>query len=248
MRRASNYFTVKPNQPWQVVFEDPDLLVVSKPAGLLTSTVPREKRPTLLAMLRQYVEQRQPRARLGLIHRLDRDAQGLLVFSKSNAAYQSLKSQFFHHTVRRLYTAVVEGTPRPAEGTIRTRLVERADGTVYSTRKHAAGQTAITEYKVLSRADGRSIVQARLQTGRKHQVRVHLAERGTPVVGDSVYGRPDPAGLHLAATELAFAHPRSGKQVEFHYQPQFGQAAPMPSAIKDERPDAQTPGKTPRRT
>jgi len=221
MRRASNHFNVKRSGDWIVVYEDRDLLVAGKPAGLLTSTVPREKRPTLLAMVREYVAQREPRARVGLIHRLDRDAQGLLVFSKSNAAYQSLKTQFFHHTVRRAYTAVVQGVPKQKAGTIRSRLVERADGTVYSTNKHAAGDAAVTDYTTVSSMGGRSVLRVVLQTGRKHQVRVHLAEQGTPVIGDSMYGRGDPAGLHLAATELEFDHPRSGKRVTFQYRPSF---------------------------
>ena len=118
--------------PFRIVHEDADVLVVDKPAGMLTSTVPRERRPTLLAAVRAYVLAREPRARVGLIHRLDRDASGLLVFSKNDAAYQSLKSQFFHHTVERVYLAVTEGVPNPREGRIASRLEERADGTVYS--------------------------------------------------------------------------------------------------------------------
>jgi 23S rRNA pseudouridine1911/1915/1917 synthase len=214
-----NNFMVQSKSDWRVIYEDRDVLVVSKAAGLLTSTVPRERRPTLLAAVRQYVGEREPRARVGLIHRLDRDAQGLLVFSKSHEAYQSLKSQFFHHTVDRQYTAVVEGTPSPPKGTVRSRLVERADGTVYSTRRPVGGQTAVTDYEVVSHAAKRSVVSATLQTGRKHQLRVHLRDRGSPVVGDKLYGKPDPAGLRLAATRLAFDHPRTGKRMEFNLPP-----------------------------
>jgi 23S rRNA pseudouridine1911/1915/1917 synthase len=236
MRRTNNRFGVKSRYDWKVVYEDRDLLVVSKPPGLLTSTVPREKRPTLLALVRQYVAEHDRRARVGLIHRLDRDAQGLLVFSKCNEAYQSLKSQFFHHTVKRAYMAVVQGTPRQKAGTIRSRLIERADGTVYSTDRPSAGDMAMTEYATLSSSGNRSILRVVLQTGRKHQVRVHLSERGTPVIGDSMYGRPDPAGLHLAATELAFDHPRTGERVEFKYTPSFAE-------LKDQRRVAETPRK-----
>jgi RluA family pseudouridine synthase len=207
------------NPELRIVFEDRDLLVVDKPPGLLTSTVPREKRPTLLAAVRQYLAATNPRSPVGLIHRLDRDAQGLLVFSKSHPAYVSLKSQFFHHTVTRVYTALVHGALNPRQGTIRSRLVERADGTVYSTNKHAAGQAAATDYQVVSHANGKSIVSISLRTGRKHQVRVHLSERGCPVVGDPIYGKPHPKGLHLAATTLALDHPRTGKRVEFSLSP-----------------------------
>jgi 23S rRNA pseudouridine1911/1915/1917 synthase len=210
---------VQSKPAWRVIYEDRDVLVVAKDAGLLTSTVPRERRPTLLAAVREYVGRREPRARVGLIHRLDRDAQGLLVFSKSPVAYQSLKSQFFHHSVDREYTALVQGTPSPPRGTVRSRLVERADGTVYSTRRPDGGQTAVTDYEVVWRARGRSVVRAKLHTGRKHQLRVHLSDRGAPVVGDKLYGKPHAAGLHLAATRLAFDHPRSGERMEFRLPP-----------------------------
>jgi RluA family pseudouridine synthase len=203
----------------QIVFEDRDVLVVSKPAGLLTSTVPREKRPTLLGQVREYVEGRDRRARVGLIHRLDRDAQGLLVFSKSHDAYQSLKGQFFRHTVTRQYSVVVQGSPKRDRGFIRSRLVERADGMVYSTNRHAAGQAAVTEFEVISRRKDRAVLRVTLQTGRKHQVRVHLSEQGTPIVGDRFYGKPDRQGLHLAATLLAFDHPRTGRRMEFRLPP-----------------------------
>jgi len=216
---------VNKSRELDVVYEDRDVLVVNKPAGLLTSTVPREKRPTLLALVQYYIADTHPHARLGLIHRLDRDAAGLLVFSKSHLAYESLKTQFYHHTVTRLYTAIVEGVLNPTAGTVRSRLVERADGTVYSTHKHGVGEVAVTEYEVIGTKDNRSTVRVKLQTGRKHQVRVHLAERGAPIVGDLMYGRTPTgartpkgiqrADLHLAATTLAFDHPRSGKRLEF---------------------------------
>ena len=199
-----------------IVCEDSDILVVDKPAGLLTSTVPREPRKTLLAQVRAYVAARQPRDRVGLIHRLDRDASGLLIFSKNDAAYQSLKTQFFHHTVTREYRAVVHGKPSPPSGRIDSRLIERADGTVRSTSEHARGQRAISDYEVIRSEKKLSLVRVILQTGRKHQIRVHLAERGNPVVGDTLYGRDDKAPrLMLAATRLTISHPRDGRSMTF---------------------------------
>ena len=200
-----------------IVFEDVDLLVVNKPAGLLTSTVPKEKRPTLLAKVREYVHAFDPKARIGLIHRLDRDASGLLVFSKNDDAYQSLKSQLFHHEFGREYRAVVHGKPTPPKGVIDTRLVERADGTVRSTSEHAKGERAVTEYEWLAARGKLSLLRVVLQTGRKHQIRAHLSERGNPVVGDRLYGPKDDkaARLMLAATKLTIRHPRSGDQMTF---------------------------------
>src|SRR4051812_44604165 len=169
-----------------IIHEDADVLVIDKPGGLLTSTVPREKLPTALAMVREHLAETDPRARAGLIHRLDRDASGLLVFSKNQPAYDSLKTQFFKHTVERVYTAVVHGVPDPPRGRIESRLIERADGSVHSTTRHAAGQRAITDFQLVRSADDTSVLQVTLFTGRKHQIRVHLGERGHPIVGDRV--------------------------------------------------------------
>ena len=214
---------------FRVIHEDADLLLVDKPPGLLTSTVPGERRPTLLAAVREYVAAREPRARLGLIHRLDRDAAGVLVFSKTDLAYQSLKTQFFHHHVERLYLAVTAGVPEPRAGRIESRLEERADGTVYTTRSHAKGQRAVTHYEVLAEQAGRALVRVRLETGRKHQIRVHLAERGTPIVNDPVYGPPPnrrapivPGGMRLMAVRLAVTHPRTDEPASWEVDPPAG--------------------------
>jgi 23S rRNA pseudouridine1911/1915/1917 synthase len=212
----------------QVVFEDADLLVVNKPAGLLTSTNPGERRPTLLAQVREHVAAQDPRARVGLIHRLDRDAAGLLVFSKNAPAYHALKNQFFHHDVERVYLAVVAGVPNPPAGRIRSHLVERADGTVYSTDVPGKGQVAETHYETL-RADNdrhrprRALLHVTLHTGRKHQIRVHLSERGWPIVGDRVYNKAGwcagDSALLLAAVRLAIVHPRTGERLTFELPP-----------------------------
>src|SRR3954454_21077197 len=122
----------RPHLPFKVIHEDDDLIVIDKPAGLLTSTVPREPRTTAFALLRDYVKQREPRARVGTIHRLDRDASGLLVFSKNERAYRALKDQFFHHTVHRVYLAIVRGKLNPPSGRIESWLVEQNDGSVRS--------------------------------------------------------------------------------------------------------------------
>src|SRR2546423_1970719 len=111
----------------RIVHEDDDILGVGKPHGLLTSTVPREPRATLLAQVREYVASHDPKARVGLIHRLRHDRTGLLVFSKNNVAYEFLKRQFFEHSVDRVYTAVVEGVPKQKQGRFKSRLVELKD-------------------------------------------------------------------------------------------------------------------------
>jgi 23S rRNA pseudouridine1911/1915/1917 synthase len=206
------------NLPFEIVYEDSDLLVVTKPPGMLTSTGPREQRPTLVAHVREYLKATDPAARPGLIHRLDRDASGLLVFSKTDLAYQSLKTQFFHHAVDRHYTAIVHGIPREPTGRIETQLVERTDGTVHTTRQIGKGMRAVTEFEVLEKSKNRCLMRLKLHTGRKHQIRVHLAESGHAIVGDRIYGPPTktPAPrLMLAATHLGLVHPRSEMRVEY---------------------------------
>lgn len=206
--------------PFRIVFEDANVLVVVKPAGLLTSTVPREPRPTLLAAVRDYVAQTDLKSRVGLIHRLDRDASGLLIFSKSDDAYRSLKRQFFDHTVGRTYTAVVEGVPNPRSGRIRSRLIERADGTMRPATQPGKGDLAITDFEMIAQAGERSVLRVTLQTGRKHQIRAHLAGRGCPIVGDAMYGAKSHTGpLMLAATALEFDHPRTGMRLKFESPP-----------------------------
>jgi 23S rRNA pseudouridine1911/1915/1917 synthase len=209
--------------PFEIVHEDDDILIINKPPGLLTSTVPREKRATALAAVREYLAESHPTARVGLIHRLDRDASGLLVFSKNPNAFRSLKQQFFRHSVDRVYHVLVEGVPNPRAGRIESRLVEYADGSVHSTRRGDSGQVAVTNYEMIQTRNGQSLLRVTLHTGRKHQIRAQLAERGAPVVNDPVYSKRKPAGrLMLAAVELGFDHPRTNRRVKFSLKPPFG--------------------------
>ncbi len=201
--------------PFTIVHEDDDLLVIDKPAGVLTSTVPTEKRPTALAMIRQYVQQTRPKVRVGLVHRLDRDASGLLVFSLSATAFESLKTQFYDHSAGRVYAAVVDGAMNPPSGTIRSRLIEYADGSVHRTRQPGKGDEAVTHYQTIKTHAGRSLVRVTLETGRKHQIRAHFAERGFSIVGDSLYEGSPASRLMLAGIELHLNHPSTGQRAKF---------------------------------
>lgn len=197
-----------PRLPFPIVYEDEDVLVINKPARLLTSTVPREKRPTALAYARAYDP------RIELVHRLDREASGLVVFAKNHRALASLKRQFFYHSVTRIYHAVVSPPPAKESGRIEALLEERKDGSVHSVRR--GGQRAITEYAVAKRRGDFALLRVKLETGRKHQIRAHLSESGFPIAGDERYGgKLWEKGLALAAVELAFDHPRTEKRMSF---------------------------------
>jgi RluA family pseudouridine synthase len=197
-----------------VVYDDDDFVVIDKPAGLLTSTTPREKRPTALAILRDWF--REARVRIGVVHRLDKDASGLLVFSKNDGAYRSLKLQLKRRTIERVYVALVEGKPNPPGGVIRGDLFELPDGRMVRSRIPGKGEPAVTHFQTLRVVGNRAVLRVTLETGKKHQIRAHLSQRGNPIVGDTMYGgKPSPRGLHLRATRLAFDHPRTGKRMEF---------------------------------
>ena len=205
----------------QILFEDADILVVEKPAGLLTIATEREKRRTLYALLADHVRGRRGRAGLYIVHRLDREASGLLVFARSKAAQEDLQGQFKVHSAVRTYVVVTEGRMAQDAYTLQSYLAENAAYRCYSTPDPAKGRWAVTHVKVLRRSSRRTLVEAHLETGRKHQIRVHLTDLGHPIVGDRVYGGPgDPIRrLALHAVCLAFTHPRTGNPLEFHSPP-----------------------------
>lgn len=203
--------------PYHVVFEDADLIVINKPHGFITSSGPNDKRVTVFDVLAQHYAKIDDRIQIGLIHRLDKDASGLLVFSKSPRAYESLKLQFADKTARRTYRAIVFGQPEPAEGVIHNLLVEFADGTVHGTKNIQHGEEAITHYKTVERRGKHTMLDVRLETGRKHQIRVHLAELGTPIAGDPVYHphANQAPRLLLVAVELELRHPKTAERVKW---------------------------------
>ena len=161
-----------------------------------------------------------------IVHRLDREASGLLVFAKSAEAKAGLQQQFKDHSAGRTYVAVTEGRiPRDAF-TIESYIAENAAFRCYSTRDPAKGKRAVTHVTVLKRSPHRTLVEVRLETGRKHQIRVHLADEGYPIVGDPAYGTGSNPIRRMAlhGAGLLFRHPRTGKPMAF--------AAPLPSEIE----------------
>jgi 23S rRNA pseudouridine1911/1915/1917 synthase len=238
----------------QVQYLDQYLIVVEKPAGV-TSNRHREERdwpkrrkqiqPTLDEMLPHIIAKIEGRRGKGVpppvraVHRLDRETSGLMVFARTHAAERILAQQFRQHATHRRYLAVVEG--RVAAQTIRTRLIrDRGDGRRGSTERAGVGKEAITYVKPLETIPGYTLIQCKLETGRTHQIRIHVSEQGHPVCGEKVYGRrPGAAGsasvslpsplagdwpgvrgspaprLALHAAELGFLHPITGKPLRF---------------------------------
>lgn len=209
------------NVPYHVVFEDADLLVIDKPHGFITSSGPNDRRATIFNVLVEHYAKIDDRIQVGLIHRLDKDASGLLVFSKSPGAFESLKAQFADKSARRTYHAIVAGSPEPKDDTIRNLLVEFADGTVHETKNTQHGEEAITHYRTLEKRGKHTLLEVRLETGRKHQIRVHLANLATPIAGDPLYHphANQAPRLMLVAVELQLEHPRTGERMTWHIDP-----------------------------
>lgn len=213
-----------------VVYADPAVVVVRKPAGI--NTVPfGDEAPgemTLDALVREVLAHRDTirgRAPLGVVQRLDRATSGLLVFSRTFAAKKHLGQQLRFHTMRRRYLAIAHGDVPP--GTLRSHLIEdRGDGLRGSARvRQREGQLAITHVERVERLAGATLIGCRLETGRTHQIRIHLSEQGHPIVGETVYVRgfsgpliPAPR-LMLHAAELGFAHPVDERPMLFQEPP-----------------------------
>ncbi|MFH1019315.1 MAG: RluA family pseudouridine synthase [Pseudomonadota bacterium] len=200
-----------------ILHEDQDILVVEKPAGLLTIGTDREKSRTAHYLLNDYVRKGDPKSRhrVYVVHRLDKDTSGLLLFAKSEQAKQYLQEHW--EDTDKHYLAIVHGRLTPKEGTITSYLAENAAQKVYSTPDPAKGKLSHTAYKVLRESKGLSLVDIHLLTGRKHQIRVHFAEKGHPVAGDKKYGNTPLVCRRLAlhARSLSFIHPHSGKEMRF---------------------------------
>jgi 23S rRNA pseudouridine1911/1915/1917 synthase len=200
-----------------IVFEDEFLIVINKPAGLLTIASETERVRTAYAELWSYAARKRPRESIFIVHRLDREASGLIVFAKTPEVKEYLQNQFKDHSAGRTYIAVVEGMVQPNQFTVRTWLAENAALRVYSTRKRSEGKEAVTHIRVLGRGRKASLIEVHLETGRKHQIRVHMAERGHPIVGDRAYGATPSAIRRLAlhGARLEFCHPRNGEKMRF---------------------------------
>jgi len=200
-----------------LLHEDRDIIVVEKPCGLLTIGTERDKSRTVHTILNDYVRKGDPRSRnrIYIVHRLDRETSGILVLAKSEAA-KSFLQEHWQETDKR-YLTVVHGQLAPKAGMISSYLAENSAFTVYSTPDQEKGKLSHTEYTVLKEANGFSLLEIHLLTGRKHQIRVHLSEKGHPVVGDRKYGKGNDGygTLALHARSISFTHPVSGKRLTF---------------------------------
>ena len=203
--------------PFPLLYEDEHLIVVNKPAKLLSVANEKEKVRTAYHMVTDYVKNQHIDNRIFIIHRLDRDTSGVLMFAKDAHTKELFQSRWNEIVTRRGYLAVVEGIPRRACDTIRTHLVETKTHMIFSGDPGPNAQEAITNYKMVKAGNGYALLDVSIDTGRKNQIRVHMAEMGNPVAGDKQYGaKTNPIGrLCLHANELSFIHPETGKPMTF---------------------------------
>ncbi len=215
-------WSVQPNDrvPFDIRYRDDDLLVVDKPSGVVSEPGKGHARDSLLnglfcefaPLLQNMGEARD----WGLLHRLDRDTSGLLIVALRHRAYDALRDAFEHRRVKKTYWAIVAGTPKPLQAVIQKPIAE-----VVGVRKRAAirrdGAPAVTAYRVLASVGPVSLIEARPATGRLHQIRVHMADAGCPVLGDETYGGSARAlrvpRLCLHAAALSFVHPAGQKRL-----------------------------------
>ncbi len=218
--------SVRPNAdvPYAIRYRDDDFLVVDKPPGVVTQPGKKHEYDSLLnGLFADYgnvLQNLGEARRWGLLHRLDKETSGLVIIALRNRAYDWLRAQFEQRQIRKVYWAIVSGRPRTAQAVIQKPIVE----VVGRGRKKAAirrdGHSAITAYRVLEGGTDASLIEARPKTGRLHQIRVHLAIVGHPVIGDRLYGdgahQPVVPRLCLHAASLSFVHPDGSHRVRVH--------------------------------
>lgn len=205
------------NRRLKIVYEDDDIIVVNKGYGLLSMGNDKVKDGTAYSILKEYVKWVDPRQKIFVVHRLDRDTSGLMMFAKNIEAKEAMQHNWNNMVLNRTYVAVVEGSVDEDEGTIRTYLAENSKYEVYVTDNPQEGQLAVTRYKVLARKNGYTLMELELDTGRKNQIRVHMKHIGHPIAGDRRYGaKSSPIHrLALHARTLRFAHPASRREMDF---------------------------------
>ena len=210
--------------PFVILLEDEHLMAVDKTAGLLSIATDKEQHKTLYRMVSDYVkEATDGRGRIFIVHRLDRDVSGVMVFAKDEPTKRRLQKDW--SAAEKIYHAVVEGRPPAAEGTVRNWLRENSAYRVYVCDKNAQdARVAVTHYRVIKDVVPYCTVEVRIETGRKHQIRVHMAELGCPIVGDDIYGTATSGGgMALHAHSLTFDHPSTGRRttITSHLPPHF---------------------------
>jgi 23S rRNA pseudouridine1911/1915/1917 synthase len=201
----------------RIVFEDEHIIVIDKNAGLLSMASDNEKYLTAYNILSSYVKQQNPSNRIFIVHRLDRDTSGLMMFARSEKIQSLLQRDWKHNVTARTYVALVEGEVAEPEGVVKSYIFESKALVMHTTRNSEKGDLAITRFRKLKSNKEFSLLEVTLETGKKNQIRLHMQELGHSIAGDKKYGAStSPIGrLGLHASVLAFIHPVTGKEMRF---------------------------------
>ena len=201
----------------RIIFEDEFLIVVDKGYGLLSMATKNEKTETAYRIVSDYVKTNDPEGHIFIVHRLDRDTSGVMIFAKRQRIQELLQRNWNDAVIERKYMAVVEGCVEPQEGEVKSYLKENAAMQVYSTQNPEEGQLAITRYKTVAGYGRFSLLEVQLETGRINQIRGHMPDLCHPIIGDRKYGSEcNPIGrVALHAASLRFKHPITGQMLHF---------------------------------
>ena len=193
------------NKKMDIIYEDKEILVINKPAGLLTISTEKEKYKTLYHQAREYVKKQNPKNKIFIVHRLDKDTSGVVLFAKNEKLKKKLQNRWNEVAFQREYIAIVEGNVNEKKATLKSYLLEDKNHYVYSINSKQ-GSLAITHYEVLKNSKAYSLLRIKIDTGRKNQIRVQLSNTGHPIIGDKKYGsKKNPIGrmgLHASILGL----------------------------------------------
>lgn len=211
-------YLMKKKRKLDIIYEDKEILVVNKPTGLLTVSTPKEKEKTLFHEVSDYVKKSNPKLKVFIINRLDKDTSGIVLFAKDQKVKYMYQNNWDNLVIKRGYIAVVEGVLKKKVASIRSYLKETKTLMVYSTNDKKTGKLAITNYKVIKENNRYSMLAIEIKTGRKNQIRVHMRDIGHPILGDKKYGdKKDRAKrLMLHAESLVIINPKTKRKMEFN--------------------------------
>lgn len=222
---AGDNIAINTSRQWQVfnnprlkiVYEDDDIIVVEKGYGLLSMGNERVTTGTAYSLLKDYVKRKDPRNKIFIVHRLDQHTSGLMMFAKTEEAKVAMQHNWNNMVIDRRYAAIVEGRPEEAEGEVRSLLAENTEHIMYVTDDPEKGKLAVTRWRAVRSRNGYTLLEVSLDTGRKNQIRAHMAQMGHPIAGDRKYGATSSPIQRLAlhAQTLRFVHPVTRRDMNF---------------------------------